>query len=163
MSNKEDRINKLYERLDLLQKTQDVFNRELQEIRAELALLKGGTEDLPPIAQIEEEPLELVPEVIDSTPPTDIEAPKTAAAPVEKKTVKQPPKRKIPLPSLNIDFEKFIGENLINKIGIAILVIGVGIGAKYSIDNDLTSMIFFCIINKLLYFFQLIYLETYMR
>ena len=37
------------------------------------------------------------------------------------------------------DLEKFIGENLINKIGIAILVIGVGIGAKYSIENDLIS------------------------
>ncbi len=43
--------------------------------------------------------------------------------------------------SINIksNLEKFIGENLINKIGIAILVIGVGIGAKYSIENDLIS------------------------
>src|SRR5690606_33585531 len=37
------------------------------------------------------------------------------------------------------DIEKFIGENLINKIGIAITVIGVAIGAKYSIENDLIS------------------------
>lgn len=37
------------------------------------------------------------------------------------------------------DFERFIGENLINKIGILITVLGVGIGAKYSIDNDLIS------------------------
>ena len=35
------------------------------------------------------------------------------------------------------DLEKFIGENLINKIGIAITIIGVAIGAKYSIDHDL--------------------------
>ncbi len=35
------------------------------------------------------------------------------------------------------DLEKYIGENLISKIGIAILILGVGIGAKYSIDNDL--------------------------
>ncbi|WP_338355926.1 DUF2339 domain-containing protein [Yeosuana marina] len=37
------------------------------------------------------------------------------------------------------DLEKFIGENLINKIGIAILVIGVAIGTKYSIENNLIS------------------------
>jgi len=37
------------------------------------------------------------------------------------------------------DLEKFIGENLINKIGIIILVIGVAIGAKYSIENNLIS------------------------
>ncbi len=42
-------------------------------------------------------------------------------------------------PKINFDWEKFIGENLINKIGIAILIIGVGIGAKYSIENDLIS------------------------
>ena len=42
-------------------------------------------------------------------------------------------------PKTSNDLEKFIGENLINKIGIAILIIGVAIGAKYSIDNDLIS------------------------
>ncbi len=37
------------------------------------------------------------------------------------------------------ELEKFIGENLINKIGIAILIIGVSIGAKYTIDNNLIN------------------------
>ena len=37
------------------------------------------------------------------------------------------------------DFEKFVGENLISKIGILILIIGVGIGAKYAIDHDMVS------------------------
>lgn len=37
------------------------------------------------------------------------------------------------------NIEKFIGENLINKIGILITVIGVAIGAKYSIENELIS------------------------
>lgn len=34
------------------------------------------------------------------------------------------------------DLEKFIGENLINKIGIAILVLAIGFFVKYAIDND---------------------------
>jgi len=42
-------------------------------------------------------------------------------------------------PDLSKDFEKFIGENLISKIGILILIIGVAIGAKYSIENNLIS------------------------
>ena len=37
------------------------------------------------------------------------------------------------------DLEKFIGENLISKIGILILIIGVAIGAKYAIDKDILS------------------------
>jgi uncharacterized membrane protein len=34
------------------------------------------------------------------------------------------------------DWEKFVGENLINKIGIAILVAGIGFFVKYAIDKD---------------------------
>jgi len=34
------------------------------------------------------------------------------------------------------DWEKFIGENLISKIGIAILVLAIGFFVKYAIDND---------------------------
>nr|WP_314560258.1 DUF2339 domain-containing protein [uncultured Capnocytophaga sp.] len=37
------------------------------------------------------------------------------------------------------DWERFIGQNLLSKIGIAILLIGVFIGVKYSIDRDLIS------------------------
>ncbi len=35
--------------------------------------------------------------------------------------------------------EDFIGSNLLNKIGIAILVLGIGYGVKYSIDHDLLN------------------------
>jgi uncharacterized membrane protein len=34
------------------------------------------------------------------------------------------------------DLEKFIGENLISKVGIAILVLAIGFFVKYAIDND---------------------------
>jgi len=36
----------------------------------------------------------------------------------------------------SFNFELFIGENLINKIGIFVLVIGIGLFVKYAIDND---------------------------
>ncbi len=36
----------------------------------------------------------------------------------------------------NPDLEKFIGENLINKIGIAILVLGIAFFVKYAIDKE---------------------------
>lgn len=37
------------------------------------------------------------------------------------------------------NWEKFIGENLISKLGVLIIIIGVVIGAKYSIENDLIN------------------------
>lgn len=51
------------------------------------------------------------------------------------KPLASPPKRE----RKKSDWERFIGENLFNKIGIAITVIGVAIGAKYAIDNELIS------------------------
>lgn len=54
-------------------------------------------------------------------------------------TVKVQAAPKPPRPSFwerNPDLEKFIGENLINKIGIAILVIGIGFFVKFAIDQD---------------------------
>ena len=39
-------------------------------------------------------------------------------------------------PSASSDIEKFIGENVANKIGIAVLVSGIGFFVKYAIDND---------------------------
>jgi len=47
-----------------------------------------------------------------------------AAKPIEKQS--KPPK----------DYEKVIGENWLNKIGIAILVIGIGFFVKYAIDQN---------------------------
>jgi len=41
--------------------------------------------------------------------------------------------------NIKSDFENFIGTNLINKIGILILIFGVIVGAKYAIDNELIS------------------------
>lgn len=38
-----------------------------------------------------------------------------------------------------VDWEKFIGENLIMKLGILIVLIGVAIGGKYAIDHQLLS------------------------
>ena len=64
-----------------------------------------------------------------------------------KETVQRPVKKPI---QISNELEKFIGENLINKIGIAILIIGVAIGAKYSIENDLISPLTRIILGYLL-------------
>lgn len=62
---------------------------------------------------------------------------KKAPTPIKKKAPK-PPK-----PSLwehfkekNPDLEKFVGENLINKLGVLILVLGISYFVKYAIDKD---------------------------
>lgn len=41
-----------------------------------------------------------------------------------------------------VNYEKFIGENLFGKIGILILVIGMGLFVKYAIDKDWINEVF---------------------
>src|SRR5207247_885824 len=82
----------------------------------------------------EEEPEEILPVervyLEEYTPPKSILAEKVNAPPY---------KPLPPAPSFfesHPDLEKFIGENLINKIGIAILVLGIGFFVKYAIDKN---------------------------
>ncbi|MBI4946503.1 MAG: DUF2339 domain-containing protein [Bacteroidetes bacterium] len=53
-------------------------------------------------------------------------------------------------PKVRKSIEKFIGENLIVIAGVIITVIGVGIGAKYSIDHKLVSPVARIVIGYIL-------------
>ncbi|ASZ14257.1 DUF2339 domain-containing protein [Chitinophaga pendula] len=95
-----------------------------------------------PVIPVEPPAPVLPPVTAVSVPPVPIDLPEAewqeelpvAAAPPEA-PVAAKPKR----PSFQErypDLEKFIGENLFNKIGIAILVLGIGFFLKYAIDKD---------------------------
>jgi len=53
--------------------------------------------------------------------------------------VEQRVARELPKAAEKSTWEQYIGEQLLSKIGIIILIIGVGIGAKYAIDHELLS------------------------
>lgn len=83
---------------------------------------------------------------INSVPNVPKQTPeKPAAAPTVSEHVTVPmspvlPKKSLPRLDLsNFQLEKFIGENLINKIGILVIILGVVIGAKYSIEHNLIT------------------------
>lgn len=139
MTDNNDNIKQLLDKLESLLKRQEDFSREINSLRTEIHRLKTSeTEqttkneevklDQPVIAtdfEIKKKKIDSDYQATQKQIPK--EQPKQTFTPINK-----PPKRKS-------DLEKFIGENLINKIGIAITVIGVAIGAKYSIENDLIS------------------------
>lgn len=63
-------------------------------------------------------------------------------APVGRPPIPPPPILREPQPSFwerHPDLEKFIGENLINKIGITVLVIGIGLLLRYAIGKGMIS------------------------
>ncbi|WP_237276746.1 DUF2339 domain-containing protein [Tenacibaculum ovolyticum] len=95
-----------------------------------------------------EKPKTVVPENTAIIKPASETIAKPTSSPEIKKAVKKPtPQVKIQkqapkkswietFKEKNPDLEKFIGENLINKLGILILVLGISFFVKYAIDKD---------------------------
>jgi uncharacterized membrane protein len=139
MTDNHDKLNLLLQKLDSLMKRQEDFSKEIYKLRIEINSLKAENLDVKPVPD-EKPVVEPLAETI-STVNQETIAPE--------KVINQPPLGRIvpsqssstlnKPPVLKSDLEKFIGENLINKIGIAITVIGVAIGAKYAIDHQLIS------------------------
>lgn len=71
-------------------------------------------------------------EIIESIPVMDTVREESAMSPEPIRVAPIAPK----LPKKQINYEKFIGENLFGKIGILIFVIGVGFFVKYAIDKN---------------------------
>ncbi|MEJ5960759.1 DUF2339 domain-containing protein [Pedobacter immunditicola] len=118
--NHSDKLGSLLLQLENLQVRQEGFGAEIKALKVEIRNIQSLlSADADPIQQ--------------STP---------VPAPVQKAAVAAQPSFSAQFSRKNMgksDFEKFVGENLISKIGILILIIGVGIGAKYAIDHDMVS------------------------
>ncbi|WP_299779709.1 DUF2339 domain-containing protein [uncultured Formosa sp.] len=89
-----------------------------------------------------EHPLDVTP-TVEAVAETATSAPNFDATQTVIQSVAEPPKAEAPKLSVwerfkqkNPDLEKFIGENLINKIGILILVLGISYFVKFAIDKN---------------------------
>lgn len=120
-----DKIQELSTRLDHIIRQQKLFQDEIQRIQQELLKLSPATPAAPSAAV--SMPVQstgtqsVVPSAV-ATPPQPVQQ---AYVPVKKRS--------------RTPWEEFIGTNLLNKVGIAILVLGIGFGAKYSIDHELIN------------------------
>jgi uncharacterized membrane protein len=124
MKNTKDQINELEEKLSSLISKQNNISNEIRELRDEFNSLKGRSQTEERVCETAET--------------------KQAVEKQETVSTPEPPPafEKLPETEFNINksnLEKFIGENLISKIGIVITIIGVAIGAKYSIEHQLIS------------------------
>jgi hypothetical protein len=139
MTEDSNETKQLIEKLENLLKKQDALYREINNFRDEILRLK--TRDAEPLKEKKEHKVEpqFVEQAVEIKQVKEtsnvqagqqqikIESPKPSSRIVEQE------------PDIKANIEKFIGENLINKIGIAITVIGVAIGTKYAIDHQLIS------------------------
>ncbi|MFD2565442.1 DUF2339 domain-containing protein [Aquimarina rubra] len=138
MADNQEYINELLQKVEILSKKQEVFHREILDLKQEILQLKKAKE-------VKEKPIEenkITSPVAEPALKKVEDTAKTFEPLAQKQPIiaaSKPETQKATKPKEKSNLEKFIGENLISKIGVIILIIGVGIGAKYSIDNDLIS------------------------
>lgn len=130
------KINELQQRLKKLIDQQKGFYEQVHKIQYQLEVLKKESnlhkKDVESHKTKDENVIAAEENISQKFPAKD----KTKDA-VLNKIPKQPQISK--KPKRKSDLEKLIGESIINKIGIIVLIIGVGIGAKYSIENNLIN------------------------
>ncbi|MDH5379681.1 MAG: DUF2339 domain-containing protein [Cyclobacteriaceae bacterium] len=155
-------IDKLYQRVEDLLRQQDSFLKEINALRDEMARLKSSTAEqvlMDKINQISEEVPDTVSEqklepkpVLPPLPASKTLAsePASVSKPVPPSPVHQKPAPNPVFDEIRQNMERFIGESLISKIGILIIVIGVSIGAKYAIENQLINPLTRIIIGYLI-------------
>lgn len=136
MTENQDKINQLLSKLDELTKRQELFSQEVNNLRAEINLLRSSEAqdqiEVPAVAPIVSPPVAPPPQQ-QPLPQAQIKPP----VPSRHQKKQKPPKVK--KPKSNFSLEKFIGGNLISIIGIIITVLGVSFGAKYVIEHKMIS------------------------
>ena len=135
MTDHPDSLARILDRLENLAARQQSIQHEIDNLRRDIQNLEGPV--------LPEEPVRETPPagvVVMVTPEPLKDRPVSEGIrPVTMESAPEKPSGEIPGGAFKSNIEKFIGENLINKIGIAITVLGVGVGAKYAIDHDLVS------------------------
>lgn len=130
MTDPRDKADQLLEKLEILLKKQEEFSKEIRSLQTEINQLRSPGDGPAPAPASVPRP---------SPTPGISAGPQAGKQPAGRLLAVPPIRRKGSIPGIKTDLERFVGENLINKIGIIITVIGVAIGAKYAIDNELIS------------------------
>ncbi len=126
-------LRELHEKIEKLSQRHKAIQEEIQDLQNTLFTLETSEIKLTPAPK----------------PPTveaRTEAPKPQPKPevvdtgrISGEGIKSPVSPPRPGNNKKTPIEDFIGKNLLNKVGIAVLVAGVAFGTKYSIDNNLIN------------------------
>jgi uncharacterized membrane protein len=142
----EEKINLIGQKILILSSNLDKYQKELELLKQQLDLLQQGQTIkqqpiiVPPVVTTPASKIEIIPEVEIEKPIVKEEVVKQEPIVVQEQKhyeFKIPPQALKQKPKSDFNFEAFIGGKLIVIIGIIILVIGLGIGVKYAIDNDM--------------------------
>lgn len=147
MADEYKEIQQLQQSLDELLRKHEAYHAEILQLKQQIDRLKKESESTDKLVRKAEEPIAV--SEMEHAPAREIQVEENIPDSRKAASEKVRPGKS--------NLERFIGENLINKIGIAITIIGVAIGAKYAIDhrliNPVTRIILGYLIGLVLLFF----------
>lgn len=118
-----------------------VLQRELETLKKECGIETPKEAVAEPEVPLVKEPVATATETVNpqervkTERVADVAQTQPEQQPIVRREASKKKERKVPA----FDLEKFVGENLISKLGILILLVGVAIGGHYAIANDLIS------------------------
>ncbi len=154
MEEETQKINLLKARLDEMALKQQQLTKEMASLYREIQQLKADSSKPrePEVKASQKMQPPPIPGSQKRKPETGTTEIKTG--PQKHPKIKAGPSQSTDSPSaiqgINKNLEEYIGGNLISKIGVGAIVIGMGIGLKYAIDNDLISPLMRVIIGYLI-------------
>lgn len=141
-----NRLEKLLAQIQNLEREQmrlkaniDLVKQEakrLQEEEVKPIEIEPKSDTTSPDISITEVQTPFVYEPQESTEKAKSQEPFEREIPVENLTNSPTPQGAVKAVNSNKNLEKFLGENLANKVGIAVLILGAGIFAKYAIEHN---------------------------
>jgi uncharacterized membrane protein len=131
-------IDDLFKKVNQLTQKQESLKEEIAELKKTVYLLKYASGEVKSEKIEEAFPKPLKIDLAEALQAQAEPIPTPVALKIEK-PINVPPRVKVKREKTPI--EEFIGTNLLNKVGIAILVLGISYGVKYSIDHELINPI----------------------
>lgn len=131
----EEKINLIGQKIVVLSTNLDKYKVELQFLQQQLEQLKSQQQQKTVIVE-----RNVTPSVENSSIPKieNIQAQTTESVIVGDLKETPPPVNGVfPQKEVSGGLEEFVGSRLISFIGVFVLIIGIGLGVKYAIDNDL--------------------------
>jgi Predicted membrane protein (DUF2339) len=140
-----EKLDAILQKIDALSKSQSQLQFDLEQLRTETRHLKFDQleeveikENAPEEVPWEQQSLSYT-EVEETHKIAEIHEVSTLKAAINATTTEKKTESILEKAIPEWDLEKFVGENLANKLGAFVTVLGLGIGVKYAIDHDLIS------------------------
>ena len=142
MGNNTDQLNELLSRLNSITRKQEDFAKEISGLREEILKITRAAKQAEVAERVTDSQSGMEDKREEATEPVKAPTPvrfHQTTYQLDLQRVNDQQNKGNEQNKINRNLEKIIGENLISKIGIAILVLGVGIGTKYAIEHELIS------------------------